>query len=139
MFSSIAHALGTAPQGADGAAPSMMQTFMPIILIIGIFYFLLIRPQQKKQKEHQGMLNNLKKGDPVVTSGGLYGRIVEIDNEKAVVDLGEHKVTVMRQALNLLVDKSKATVPLKKEKPGKKKDKDAAPAEPEDSQKDSEE
>ncbi len=52
--------------------------FFPWILIFAIFYFLLIRPQQKKAKEHQEMLNNLKKGDKVLTSGGVYGVIVGI-------------------------------------------------------------
>ena len=52
--------------------------FFPWILIFAIFYFLLIRPQQKKAKEHQEMLNNLKKGDKILTSGGVYGVVVGI-------------------------------------------------------------
>lgn len=126
MFSSIAYAMAPAAQGGgEAGAGAIMSSMMPIVLIIGVFYFLLIRPQQKKQKEHQAMQNSLKKGDPVVTSGGIYGRIVEIDGEKAVVDLGEHKVVIMRQALNLLADKDKSPIPSKKEKTGKKKDKPA--------------
>lgn len=129
MFSSIAYAMAPAGGGAgEAGAASMASSLMPILLIIGVFYFLLIRPQQKKQKDHQAMLSNLKKGDPVVTSGGLYGRVVEIDTEKAVIDLGEHKVVIMRQALNLLVDKDKSPIPVKKEKPGKKKEKGQADA-----------
>lgn len=145
MFSSIAYAMAPAAQsgGAEGGAGAMMSSMMPIILIIGVFYFLLIRPQQKKQKEHLAMQNALKKGDPIVTSGGLYGRIVEIDAEKAVVDLGENKVVVMRQAINLLADASKSPIPAgKKEKPSKKKDKEQpaveeaeAPAESNESEK----
>lgn len=136
MFSSIAYAMAPAAQGGEAGAASIMTSMMPIVLIIGVFYFLLIRPQQKKQKEHQAMQNSLKRGDPVVTSGGIYGRIVEIDGDKAVVDLGEHKVVIMRQALNLLADKDKSPIPVKKEKP-RKKDKaaeeaDAEPAEPKD-------
>lgn len=121
MFSSIAHAMAPAAQGGEGGAGSMLQGLMPIFLIIGVFYFLLIRPQQKKQKEQQAMLSNLKRGDAVVTSGGMYGRIVDIDGDKAVIDLGEHKVIVMRQALNLMADSEKCPIPLKKEKGGKKK------------------
>lgn len=131
MFSSIAYAMAPAGQGGgEAGAGAIMSSLMPIVLIIGVFYFLLIRPQQKKQKEHQAMLGSLKKGDPVVTSGGLYGRIVEIEGDKAVVDLGEHKVVAMRQALNLLADKDKSPIPLKKDKPSKKKDKEQAAEEP---------
>lgn len=78
MFEGIAYAMG-APGGGGAAAPSgpvnMFTQIFPLILIFGIFYFLLIRPQQKKAKQHKAMLDNLKKGDQVITSGGLYGRI----------------------------------------------------------------
>jgi len=53
-------------------------SFMPIILIFVIFYFLLILPQQKREKKHKEMLNNLKKGDYILTSGGIYGTIINI-------------------------------------------------------------
>lgn len=124
MFSSVAYAMAPAAQGGEGGAAAIMSSMMPIMLIIGVFYFLLIRPQQKKQKAHQAMQNSLKKGDPIVTSGGLYGRIVEIDGDKAVVDLGEHKVTMMRQALTLMSGNEKSPIPAKKDKPGKKKNQD---------------
>jgi len=49
--------------------------FVPLILLFGIFYFLLIRPQQKRQKDHKALLANLRKGDQVITAGGMYGKI----------------------------------------------------------------
>ena len=68
--------------------------FIPLILIFVIFYFFLIRPQQKKVKEHKAMVENLKRGDKVVTSGGITGRVERlIDNDKVEVEIAEN-VTV---------------------------------------------
>ena len=68
--------------------------FIPLILIFVIFYFFLIRPQQKKVKEHRTMVENLKKGDKVVTSGGITGIItMVVDNDKVEVEIAEN-VTV---------------------------------------------
>ena len=68
--------------------------FIPLILIFVIFYFFLIRPQQKKVKEHKAMVENLKKGDKVVTSGGITGTIQRIiDNDKVEVEIADN-VTV---------------------------------------------
>ena len=68
--------------------------FIPLILIFVIFYFFLIRPQQKKVKEHRAMVESLKKGDKVVTSGGITGTISRvIDNEKVEVEIADN-VTV---------------------------------------------
>tara|TARA_B100000287_G_C20548588_1_gene747552 strand:+ start:252 stop:542 length:291 start_codon:yes stop_codon:yes gene_type:complete len=72
--------------------------FIPLILIFIIFYFFLIRPQQKKVKEHKLMVENLKRGDKVITSGGIIGTIERIiDNEKVEVSLSDNvKVEIMR-------------------------------------------
>ena len=72
--------------------------FIPLILIFIIFYFFLIRPQQKKDKEHKLMVENLKRGDKVVTSGGIIGTIERvIDNEKVEVSLSDNvKVEIIR-------------------------------------------
>ena len=68
--------------------------FIPLILIFVIFYFFLIRPQQKKVKEHRAMVEGLKKGDKIVTSGGITGTITRvIDNEKVEVEIADN-VTV---------------------------------------------
>ncbi len=71
----VAYALGTTP-GGGGAPGGQFSILVPLILMFGVFYFLLIRPQQKKQRTHQEMLKGLKVGDRVVTTGGLYGTIV---------------------------------------------------------------
>ena len=65
--------------------------FIPLILIFVIFYFFLIRPQQKKAKEHKTMVENLKRGDKIITSGGIVGRVERIiDNEKVEVNISEN-------------------------------------------------
>ena len=72
--------------------------FIPLILIFVIFYFFLIRPQQKKVKEHRAMVENLKRGDKVITSGGIIGTVERIiDNEKAEILIAENvKVEVIK-------------------------------------------
>ena len=72
--------------------------FIPLILIFIIFYFFLIRPQQKKVKEHKAMVESLKKGDKIVTSGGITGTVERlIDNDKVEVEIAENvKVEIVR-------------------------------------------
>jgi preprotein translocase subunit YajC len=98
----IAYAMGQgggAEQGAGGFA-----SFIPLILMFVIFYFLLIRPQQKKTKEHREMISNLKRGDRVVTSGGLHGRITGMDDTVLTVEIAEKvRVKVQRGNVSALV------------------------------------
>ena len=77
--------------------PSIAQ-FIPLILIFVIFYFFLIRPQQKKAKEHKKMVEELKRGDKVITSGGIIGTVERIiDNEKIEVEISDNvKVEILR-------------------------------------------
>jgi preprotein translocase subunit YajC len=75
---------GGATGGAGGFAG-----FVPLILMFAIFYFLLIRPQQKKAKEHREMVGNLKKGDRIVTSGGIHGRITAVDETVLTVEISD--------------------------------------------------
>ena len=72
--------------------------FIPLILIFIIFYFFLIRPQQKKVKEHKIMVSNLKKGDKVVTSGGIVGTVERVmENDKAEIEISENvKVEIVK-------------------------------------------
>ena len=64
--------------------------FLPLILIFGVFYILLIRPQQKKVKQHREMLNNLKRGDKIITSGGIIGIISKVnDNKELLVEISD--------------------------------------------------
>ncbi len=86
----LAFAMGT-PPGGQAAQPGMQQFLnsgMPMLIIMfGIFYFLLIRPQQKKAKEHRALLDSLKKGDNVVTAGGIFGKVTAIDDNVATLEI----------------------------------------------------
>ena len=79
--------MATQPSNGQGGAGSMLVSLVPIILIFVIFWLLLIRPQQKRQKEHQRLLTQLKKGDKVVTNGGMFGIIHALNDEKNIVVL----------------------------------------------------
>ena len=76
----VAFAMGTPPGGQAGGAQAGLMNIVPLIFMFAIFYFLLIRPQQKKAKEHRAMLETLKKGDAVVTAGGIHGKVTAIDD-----------------------------------------------------------
>lgn len=84
MFNSVAYAADAAP--APQGSPVM--SILMMVVIFGIFYFLLIRPQQKKQKEHMAMLNAIKAGDEIITGGGIYCKVVKVlDNNTFMVEL----------------------------------------------------
>ncbi|MEW6067326.1 MAG: preprotein translocase subunit YajC [Nitrospirota bacterium] len=86
----IAYAMGPAPQGGGGeGAGSFFASIVPLILIFVIFYFLLIRPQQKRAKEHRKMLDNIKRGDKVITSGGIYGVIEAVGTNTVTLKIAE--------------------------------------------------
>jgi preprotein translocase subunit YajC len=89
MFTEIAYAMGPNAQGGQGQGGGLI-SFLPLVLIFVIFYFLLIRPQQKRAKEHKQMLDNLKKGDKVITAGGEYGIIEEVRPNTIVVKIAEN-------------------------------------------------
>jgi len=75
-------------------------TFLPLILVFVVFYFFMIRPQMKKQKEMTNYRNSLKKGDKVITTGGLYGRVLEVKDNYVMMDAGgDVKLKVDKNAL----------------------------------------
>ena len=109
MLISIAHASSdaaatTATTSAGGLVPANL---LMIVFMVAMFYVLLIRPQQRRFKEHKTMLDSLKKGDKVLTAGGLIGAVDSIDSEKGevVVDLGNGlKVTALRSSIQTRID-----------------------------------
>jgi preprotein translocase subunit YajC len=88
-------------QAAPGAG-DFVGMILPLVLIMGVFYFLLIRPQQSKAKEHQAMIAKVAKGDTVVTHGGLIGKVTKIvDDNEVQVEIGENvKVRVLRGGIH---------------------------------------
>lgn len=94
--------LAVAPAPGTGSPQSSFMAFLPMILIFAIFYFILIAPMRKRQKKTQAMLAQLKKGDQVITNGGIYGRIAAIDESTNSVILqvsDQVKIKVARSAI----------------------------------------
>ncbi|MFO6430016.1 preprotein translocase subunit YajC [Erythrobacter sp. W302b] len=79
--------LAAAGAGAAGAPPAWI-SFLPIVGMIAIFWFLIIRPQMKRQKDHQAKIAAVKKGDQVVTAGGLVGKVIKVDETYVELELG---------------------------------------------------
>jgi len=98
-----------APQAAlaagGGQTAQGLASFVPLILVIAIFYFLLIRPQQKRMKAHQTMISELKKGDRVVTAGGIIGKVTDVDEDTLKLEIADKvRVTVKRDTIASLAD-----------------------------------
>ncbi len=86
--------------------PGMLESFVPLILIFVVFYFLLIRPQMKRAKEHKTMVAALAKGDEVVTNGGMLGKITKLGDDFITVEVAEGlEVNVQKQAVSSLLPK----------------------------------
>lgn len=101
MFISNAYAQAEA---ASASGMGMIAQFFPLILIFGIFYFLIIRPQQKQQKEKQNMINNLKRGDEVVSAGGIFGKVVELHDSFVILQIANNvNIKIERSQINNLV------------------------------------
>jgi preprotein translocase subunit YajC len=90
LFVSEAWAMGAQPGGEGGAGGPLASPFFMLIIIFAIFYFLLIRPQQKRMKEHKDMLAAIKKGDKVITQGGIYGLVEEVGEKTLTLKIGEN-------------------------------------------------
>lgn len=104
MFVSTAFAQTAAP--APGGGDMFMQ-FMPLILIFVVFYFLLIRPQQRKMKEHKAMLESVRRGDRVVTGGGIIGVVTKVGpDDELQVEIAENvRVRCLRSTVNMVLTK----------------------------------
>lgn len=116
----IAYAMG-GMGGANGSGGSGgFASFIPLILMFVIFYFLLIRPQQKKTKEHRQMVDNLKTGDRIITSGGLHGRVTGVSESALTVEIAEKvRVKVNRASVTALLQTTPPPAAPKKEKKDK--------------------
>jgi len=87
----VAFAMATQPGGAQqgGGPMAALQGILPLIFMFAIFYFLLIRPQQKKAKEHRALLEALTKGDQVVTAAGIHGKVSAIDGDVVSLEIAQ--------------------------------------------------
>lgn len=103
MFVSPAFAQAAAP----GGAASSLISFVPIVLIFAIMYVLMIRPQQKKVKEHRAMIEAVRRGDQVVTGGGMIGKVTKVNEGEVEVELAPNvKVRVVKSTLTQVMSKT---------------------------------
>jgi preprotein translocase subunit YajC len=120
-FINSAFAADAAAQGAQ--QPSLLTSFAPLVLIMVVFYFLLIRPQQKRMKEHQELINKISKGDKVLTTGGILGVVAKVEegNNYVTVEIAEDvKVKLRRENISEVINEEVAPI-----KPAVKKAKNA--------------
>ena len=106
MLISAAYAQGTGITGIFDNQSALIQ-FFPLVLIFVVFYFLLIRPQQRKAKDHKAMLDALRRGDRVVTGGGIIGTVARVENpEEVTVDIADGvRVRVLRSTISSVLAK----------------------------------
>ena len=96
-------------QAAPGAFDMLNSLIVPTMLIIGIMYFLMIRPQQKRLKEHRDMVAAIRRGDTVVTSGGIIGKVAKVDEQELQVEIADGvKIKVVRSTVSEVRGKGEA-------------------------------
>jgi len=101
-FISNAFAQGTAAGGVE----SNLMSFLPLILMFGVLYFIMIRPQMKRQKEHRNMLAAMAKGDEVVTNGGIVGKVTKVGEAYVGVEISEGtEITVQKASITTILPK----------------------------------
>jgi len=93
-----------APQGGEGGGGSLISTIIMFGAIFAIFYFMIIRPQQKRAKEREKLLSNIEKGDKIVTSGGVHGTIVGLEDKTALIEIAPNvKIKIERSAIGSVI------------------------------------
>jgi preprotein translocase subunit YajC len=99
MFTTPAFAQGSRFGGGAGGDGGMLMSLLPFVLIFVIMYFLILRPQQKRVKQHQEMVKNVRRGDTVVTNGGLVGKVTKvIDDDQIEIEIADDvRIRQMRQ------------------------------------------
>lgn len=86
------------PPGQQGSG-TLMVVFIQIAALIAIFWFLLLRPQRQQQKKHEEMLKAVKRGDEIVTSGGIVGRVIHIKEQRVTIESGESRLVIERERI----------------------------------------
>ncbi len=100
MFNQV-FAMAPSQQGQGGG--EIYSTIIMFALIIGIFYFMIIRPQQKRQKEREALLSQIKKGDKIITSGGIHGKVLSVEEKTMLIEIADNvKVKVERNSISVV-------------------------------------
>ncbi len=98
----------SAPGGAKpGApAPSIFEALLPFIIIIAVFYLMVFMPQRKERKKREALLQNVKPGDKIITTGGIYGEISKVENDHIIVKVSENntKLKMLKSAISVILD-----------------------------------
>ncbi|MCF8879360.1 preprotein translocase subunit YajC [Hyphobacterium sp. SN044] len=89
MFENIAYAASAAGAGAEGGLGYLLIQIFPFILLFAVLYFVMIRPQQKRMKEHRELIASVKRGDQIVTSGGLIGKVTKVEETEVTVEFAK--------------------------------------------------
>ena len=106
LISSAFAQTAPAATAAGGGLQGSLMSMLPFIAIFAVMYFVMIRPQMRKQKEHRAMVEALAKGDEVVTAGGLLGRVADLDEQHLFIEIASGvKVQVQRQAVTQVLPK----------------------------------
>src|SRR6476620_2729224 len=93
-----------APGGQPGGSAGLLMGILPLLLIFVIFYMLMIRPQQRRVKEHQAAISAIKKGDDIITGGGIRGRVTKVTDDEAEVEIAQGvKVRVIKSTISTVV------------------------------------
>ena len=99
-----------AQNATGGAGPGPLMTLVPFVLIFVIMYFMVVRPQQKKGKDHQEMLNKLKKNDEVMTSGGIYGKVIDLKETVVTLEVAPNvRIRVHRPQMSTVLTGEKTS------------------------------
>jgi preprotein translocase subunit YajC len=102
-------------QGVGGVSPELMYQLLPFVLIFVIMYFLILRPQQKRAKQHQEMVKNLRRGDSLITSGGLVGKVTKVvDDDQVEIEIADG--VRVRQVRSMVADVRAKSEPVKDDK-----------------------
>jgi preprotein translocase subunit YajC len=107
MSSEVLNMLAAA--GSAGAPPAWMQ-FLPLVAMVVIFWFLILRPQMRRQKEHQAKIGGLSKGDQVLTGGGIVGKVIKVDEHYAEIEIAQNvRVKTVKSTIADVIDPKAAT------------------------------
>lgn len=111
-MTSLAYAMGSNPNATGASGGGDWGFVITMVIIFVIFYFLMIRPQQKKQKELKAMIDNLAYGDTVITTGGIYGKVTGIADAVITLEIADKvRIRVSRSAIGGVIQKAGATAP----------------------------
>lgn len=100
---------------AASAEPNAIMNLLPLLLIFAVFYFFLIRPQQKKLKEHETLVNSVKRGDEIITGGGILGKISKIEEGSNIVFVEIAEGVIVRVNKATIIDVAKSSAPAEKD------------------------